>query len=90
MPSSLDTIMAWLPIAPTSTITAPAVTNSGVHDGSVTGATSTSPGSSSVASAGWSTTWATPVATPGQLGPPVQHLTDRDRTTSTAPAASTC
>ena len=57
----------------------PAVTNSGVQDGSVTGATSTSPGSRSVASAGWSTTRATPVARAGRARAAVQHVARRDR-----------
>ena len=51
MPSSLDTITAWLISAPTFTTTAAAGRNSGVHAGSVRGATSTSPGWSPLASA---------------------------------------
>src|SRR5690242_9934839 len=38
MPSSLDTMTAWLIWAPTSTTTPAAGTNSGVHEGSVIGA----------------------------------------------------
>src|SRR4029079_16217483 len=38
MPSSRLTMMAWLRAAPTSTTTAAAGTNSGVHEGSVMGA----------------------------------------------------
>ena len=60
--------------APTSTTTAEAGTNSGVHDGSVYGAISTSPGSRPIGSAGSSTTRARPRATPGQPGMPVSTV----------------
>ena len=71
MPSSRLTITAWLSIAPTSTTTASTGTNSGVHDGSVIGATSTSPGPMSRGSEGSSTMRARPRATPGQPAMPV-------------------
>ena len=45
MPSSRETIAAWLWIAPVSHTTAAAPRNNGVHDGSVIAQTSTSPGS---------------------------------------------
>ena len=70
MPSSRLTITAWLSGAPTSTTTAAAGTNSGVHDGSVMGATSTSPGSRAVGSLESSTTRALPSATPEHPGTP--------------------
>ncbi len=79
MPSSRLTITACDIAAPTSTTTAAAGTNSGVHDGSVLGATSTSPGSRPVGSNESSTTRARPVALPGQPGNPV----------SVSPAVST-
>src|SRR4029077_10129055 len=64
------TMIAWLSGAPTSTTTPAAGTNSGVHDGSVIGATSTSPGSSAEGSCESSTTRARPWAIPGQPGMP--------------------
>src|SRR3954462_10026417 len=64
IPSSRDTMIAWLISAPTLTTTAAAGKNSGVHAGSVNGATRTSPGSSPFGSAGSSTTRARPRATP--------------------------
>ena len=70
MPSSRLTMTAWLSAAPTSTTTAEAGTNKGVHDGSVPGATSTSPGSSADALVGVSTIRARPLARPGQPGTP--------------------
>ena len=57
---------AWENGEPTSTTTATAGRNSGVHDGSVIGATSTSPGPSCDGSDGSSTTRAVPRAVPGQ------------------------
>ena len=69
-PSSRLTITEWLSAAPTSTTTALALTNNGVHDGSVSGATSTSPGDSAVGSLLSSTTRARPRAMPGQPGKP--------------------
>ena len=74
MPSSRDTIMAWLPIAPTLTTTAAAGTNSGTQDGSVCGAMSTSPGSRPAGSPASSTTRALPVATPPDPLPPTGHF----------------
>src|SRR5437763_13109593 len=71
MPSSRLTMAAWENGEPTWTTTAAAATNSGVHDGSVIGATSTSPASSWEGSDGSSTTRATPRARPGQPGTPV-------------------
>src|SRR5256885_16947921 len=68
MPSSRDTITAWVIWAPTSTTTAAAGTNKGVHAGSVTGATRTSPGSSAVGSDGSSTTLGRRVAVPAHPG----------------------
>jgi hypothetical protein len=68
IPSSRLTIAAWLITAPTSTTTAAAETNSGVHDGSVRGATGISPGSRSSASPGSWMTRATPVTTPAHAG----------------------
>ena len=65
MPSSRLTIAACENGAPTSTTTADAPTNSGVHDGSVMGATRTSSGSSSSTSSGLRTTRARPRALPG-------------------------
>ena len=44
-PSSRETIIAWLPMAPTLTTTPAAGTKSGTHDGSVCGAMRMSPGS---------------------------------------------
>ena len=70
MPSSRDTIMAWLPMAPTFTTTAAAGTNSGTHDGSVCGAMSTSPGSRPAGSAASRITRARPVATPPEPAEP--------------------
>ena len=70
MPSSRLTMMAWLNGAPTFTTTPPAGTNSGVHDGSVMGATRMSPGSRFVGSAESSTTRARPTAVPGHPGIP--------------------
>src|SRR5581483_9758429 len=66
MPSSRLTMAAWENGEPTSTTTAAAGRNSGVHDGSVIGATSTSPGPSWAGSDGSSTTRAVPRALPGQ------------------------
>ena len=63
-------MIAWLNAAPTSTTTPPAGTNNGVHDGSVLGATRTSPGPSAVGSLESSTTRATPSETPGHPGKP--------------------
>ena len=59
-----ETIAAWLCSAPVSQTTATAPRNSGVHDGSVIGHTSTSPGSSSRGSAGSRITRAGPDAVP--------------------------
>src|SRR3954454_17829034 len=64
IPSSRDTMIAWLINAPTLTTTAAAGRKSGVHAGSVNGATRTSPGSRPLGSAGSSTTRARPLATP--------------------------
>ena len=72
MPSSRDTITAWLIRAPTFTTTAADGRNSGVQAGSVIGATSTSPGSRSTASAGSMTTRARPLATPWHPAAPVR------------------
>src|SRR3954465_2954545 len=76
IPSSRDTITAWVIWAPTSTTTAAAGTNNGVHAGSVTGATSTSPGSSANGSDGSVMMRARPVATPAQPGMPVGTVPD--------------
>ena len=70
MPSSRLTMIAWLSAAPTSTTTAAAGTNNGVHDGSVIGATRTSPGCSAEGSLESRITRAVPSATPGQPGIP--------------------
>src|SRR5438270_2358445 len=86
MPSSRETITAWVIWAPTSTTTAAAGTNSGVHAGSVTGATSTSPGSSANGSDGSVTMRARPVAVPAHPGMPVKTVPGP--TFSTAAAAS--
>ena len=64
MPSSRLTMTAWLMVPPTSTITPAAGTNSGVHDGSVMGATRMSPGSRAPGSDGSVTIRARPVAVP--------------------------
>src|SRR5438477_8172913 len=74
IPSSRDTMTAWVIWAPTSTTTAAAGTNSGVHAGSVTGATSTSPGSSANGSDGSVTMRARPVALPAHPGIPVSTV----------------
>src|SRR5436305_7160260 len=74
MPSSRDTITAWVIWAPTSTTTAAAGTNSGVQAGSVTGAISTSPGSNAKGSDGSVMIRARPVATPAQPGMPVSTV----------------
>src|SRR5204862_2093141 len=75
---------AWEKGDPTSTTTAAAGRNSGVHDGSVIGATSTSPGPSWEGSDGSSTTRAVPRATPGQ--PPTPWIAS-PATSFTAAAA---
>ncbi len=64
MPSSRLTTTAWLFMAPTSTTTAPAMRNSGVHAASVKGATRTSPGSSRAMSDGSVRTQTRPVTRP--------------------------
>ena len=61
---------AAAPASTTSTTTAAAGTNSGVHEGSVMGATRTSPGSSRVGSLLSSTTRAVPSTTPQHPGRP--------------------
>lgn len=79
-PSSRETMTAWLICPPTSTTTASTGTNSGVHDGSVSGATRTSPGPSSPGSPGSVTMRATPSATPGQPPrPEIDSPTASDR-----------
>src|SRR3954470_6720343 len=74
IPSSRDTITAWVIWAPTSTTTAAAGTNNGVHAGSVTGATRMSPGSRAVGSDGSMMMRARPVAVPAQPGIPVSTV----------------
>src|SRR3954468_7533975 len=76
IPSSRDTITAWVIWAPTSTTTAAAGTKRGVQAGSVTGAISTSPGSSANGSEGSVMIRARPVATPAQPGIPVSTVPD--------------
>ncbi len=69
IPSSRLTMIACESGAPTSTTTADAGTTNGVHDGSVMGATSTSPGPRSPGSPASRTMRALPRATPGQPAP---------------------
>ena len=71
MPSSRDTMLAWLPMAPMSVTTAPAARNSGVHDGSVDSVMRMSPGSKPSGSPGSCSTRARPVTTPGEQATPV-------------------
>ena len=85
IPSSRLTMTAWLFMAPTSTITPAAGTNSGVQDGSVFGATRMSPGSSASGSPGSSRTRAVPLATPAQPGEPASTSPDTATVISAAP-----
>jgi len=70
MPSSRLTIMAWLPMAPTSTTTPADTMNNGVQEGSVCGATRISPGSKSAISDRSWITRARPRAMPAEAGAP--------------------
>ena len=75
IPSSRLTITAWLMMAPTSTTTASAARNNGVHAGSVSGATSTSPGSQTPRVAGVGDhPGPTTGRSPGQPGSPVRAV----------------
>src|SRR5581483_688500 len=74
IPSSREAMTAWLTTAPTSTTTAAAARNSGVHEGSVIGATRTSPAPRPRGSPGSVTTRARPRAVPPQPAIPCRRL----------------
>src|SRR3954468_10122137 len=71
MPYSRATTAEWLRMPPVSVTTAAATANSGVQDGAVVSATSTSPGARRPASSSERTTRATAVTVPAEPAAPV-------------------